>query len=457
MALDADSPTDRLPVTVTPPAEPLGFWASYRAARRNLIELIPEAAYREPVLSGGRGAGWIMVQDPVWLEHILKTREPDYPKSDVTIRILRPREGDSLFTSEGREWRFQHRAMTPVFQHRMLRALAPVMTEAAEAAAERMRRAARADPVVDVYPEMVAATADVITDTALSGRESLDREGLTRGVTTFVEGVGRVSLLDILGAPNWIPRPAKLLDRNGPAMDRLMDGVIAARLARGPGEAPDLLDMLIAAEDPEDGRRMDRVELRNNLLAFIVAGHETTALALAWALYLLAFDPSVQARARAEAAIRGRGAGAEQLAAMPLVRRVIEEALRLYPPAGFLTRTARAEDEIAGRPVRPGATVILPVYALHRHRLLWERPDAFDPDRFSPERSQGRSRYAFLPFGAGPRICIGMGFAMMEAQIILATLLTRFEIAPEPGREPRPRMLLTLRPAGGMPLRLRPL
>jgi len=455
MPLDRDR-DPALPVTVDAPSRPLGLWASYRTARRNVLELIPEQAYREPILSGGRGAGWIMIQDPPWIEHVLKTREPDYPKSPVAKRIMRPREGENLLTLEGADWRWQHRAMTPMFQRRAIEAQAPAMSRAAGAAADRI--AAGSGGPVDVYPEMVAATCDVICDVALSGREALDRQAITDGITAFIRDVARVSILDILGAPQWVPRPGRLLNRSGARIDAMMDAIIARRRARGPSEPMDLLDHLLAAEDPETGQRMSDVELRNNLLAFIAAGHETTALALTWALYLLAHDTatggSVQARAAAEAraALGDRAAGAGDLPALGLVRQVVNEALRLYPPAGFMTRSARAEDEIAGRPVRPGTTVILPVYALHRHALLWDRPDAFDPDRFSAEAAKGRDRYAFLPFGAGPRVCLGQQFALIEAQIILATLLARLDFRLPEGFRPDPRMWFTLRPGTGMPL-----
>ena len=198
---------------------------------------------------------------------------------------------------------------------------------------------------------------------------------------------------------------------------------------------------------------MTRSELRDNLLTFILAGHETTALTLAWALYLCAFDPVVQERAaeEARAALGERAATAADLGALPQTMRIVNEALRLYPSAAFLSRTAQAPDTLCDRQVQPGDTVMLPIYALHRHHLLWDRPDVFDPDRFLAPPD----RYAFLPFGAGPRICIGASFALQEAAIILSTLLARFHFDPIPGREPQPRMILTLRPQGGVWLTVR--
>jgi cytochrome P450 len=239
-------------------------------------------------------------------------------------------------------------------------------------------------------------------------------------------------------------------------MDAMMDRIVAARRRRGAGAPPDVLDMMIAARDPGTGAPLSRLELRNNMLGFIIAGHETTALALTWALYLLAFDAAVQRRARAAAqdGLGDRAATAEDVPRLGYIRQVLDEAMRLYPPASVLSRTAKDHDMLHGRMIRPGKTVMVPVYALHRHRLLWDDPDAFDPGRFAPEAAKRRHRFAYIPFGAGPRICIGLQFALTEAVIVLATLLARFEFRLVPGFAPKPELALTLRPATGMPLRV---
>jgi cytochrome P450 len=196
--------------------------------------------------------------------------------------------------------------------------------------------------------------------------------------------------------------------------------------------------------------------LRDNLLTFIVAGHETTALTLAWSLYLVAFDPDVQQRGRSEAqaALQGRAASVADLPKLKYVRQIVDEALRLYPPAAFLSRTARKADTLCGREVRKGDTVMLPIYALHRNHLLWPDPHRFDPDRFADPKAI--DRFAYLPFGDGPRICIGASFALQEAVIILATLLSRFRLSRVPGRDPKPVLILTLRPEGGVWLKVEP-
>jgi cytochrome P450 len=344
--------------------------------------------------------------------------------------------------------------VTPVFQPRNLAALSPVMTAAADAASARL--AAATGGVAEVHAEMVAATFDIICDTALSGRERLDRKRVSSAVTRFIETAGSVSLLDVMGVPQWVPRLNRLDRSDARRMDRMVDGVIAARRRRGAMPQPDLLDLMLNAQDPETGRRHTPAEVRNNLLAFLIAGHETTALALSWSLFLCAFDPAVQARAadEAQAVLGDRAADAADCAKLPYVRQVIDEAMRLYPPAGLLSRGARRGDMLLGRAIEPAETVMVPVWAVHRHRALWDDPDAFDPDRFAPERARARHRYAYLPFGAGPRVCIGMGFALMEATIILATLLARLRFDLLPGQRPLPRMLVTVRPEPGIVLRI---
>ncbi len=436
-----------LPVRVALGRKPLGILGSLAAGRRNVLELVPEIATRAPILSGTTGKRWHMVMDPGALRHILRDRVQDYPKSVVTKLILEPAIGNSLFNAEGKEWLWQRRTAAPVFTHRNIAALGPVMTAAAERASARMTPG-----VVDVYDEMVSATFQVISDVTFSGGEGFDRAAVHRAIETYIAQTAKISLLDILGAPPWVPRPGRMF--SGAAMRQmkaLADQAIARR--RQPLPVPDLLDLLMEGSDPQSGRRMNGDELRDNLLTFIVAGHETTALTLAWSLYLCAHDPAVQERARAEAqAVLGaRAATAADLPALPYIRQIIDEALRLYPPAAFLARTAQKPDEILGREIRRGDTVILPIYALHRHHAHWAAPDAFDPERFAG----GGPRPAWLPFGDGPRICIGAAFAVQEAVIILATLLARHRFALT-ARLPKPVMILTLRPEGGVPLTVTP-
>ncbi|MEO9685226.1 MAG: cytochrome P450 [Tateyamaria sp.] len=445
----------RLPVRVPLVNEPWGMWKSLAMARTNVLRIIPEVATTQPMVSGRTGKRWHMVMDPGAIRQMLLDKLDNYPKSLVTKNLLKPAIGDSLFVAEGAHWRWQRRTAAPVFTHRNMMNLAPIMTAAAERATDRV---ATAGPrAVNFLDEMVTTTFDVIADVTFSGGDTFDRDGVHNAIDDYISEAGKISLFDILGAPDWVPRPGRVM--SGKAMrdmKSVADRAIEDRAARGPGDVPDLLDLLLGGEDPKSGRKMNTAELRDNLLTFIVAGHETTALTLAWSMYLVAFDQDVQdaARAEAQSVLQGRAATGEDVKQLPLIRQIIDEALRLYPPAGVVSRTAMANDVLCGRAIRKGDTVMLPIYALHRSKVLWDDPDAFRPDRFADPKAV--DRYAYLPFGDGPRICIGASFALQEAVIILATMLSRFKVKPVPGRDPEPVMILTLRPDGGVWLTAEP-
>ncbi|MCA0995116.1 cytochrome P450 [Alloyangia pacifica] len=453
---ETQSPAAPAPLPVRAPlvTEPLGILASLRAARRNLLAIIPDLATRTPMVSGRTGARWHMLMEPGAIREVLLERLDDYPKSMVTKNLLRPAIGESMFVAEGAQWRWQRRAAAPAFSARNMSNLGPIMAGAADRAAQRI--AAQQGRAVDLYEEMVTTTFDVISEVTFSGGEAFARDAVHRAIDGYIAEAGRISLFDVLGLPDWVPRPGRMRSAGGlTEMKRVADAAIDDRAARGPREVPDLLDLLLAGEDPETTRRMNTAELRDNLLTFIVAGHETTAITLSWALYLLAFDPEAQERARDEvmAGVSGDTASAAEVAELPYLRRVIDETLRLYPPAGIVSRTAQVPDELCGREIKPGDTVMIPIYALHRSHRLWEDPDAFRPDRFLEKPP----RYAYLPFGDGPRICIGAAFALQEALIVLATLLKRFRFSAVEGRAPEPVMILTLRPEGGVWLEAEPL
>lgn len=428
---------------------------SLKAARRNLLEIIPEIALHQPIVSGRTGARWHMLMDPDSLRRVLRDELDNYPKSNVTKNILRPAIGDSLFVAEGAHWKWQRRAAAPVFTHRNIANLSPVMEAAADRACDRI--GAQTGRAADMLEEMVKTTFEVISDVTFSGDSAFDSDVLQKSFEVYVDSTAKISLLDMLNAPDWVPRPGRMLGSQGiKKMKAMSDSAIEARQRSRAREIPGLLDLLMEGEDPETKRKMNNSELRDNLLAFIVAGHETTALTLAWALYLCAFDQDVQDRVRAEAVsvLKGRTATAGDLPHLTYTRQVIDETLRLYPPAAFLSRSAQKPDTLCGREIRKGDTVALPIYALHRSYELWNDPHAFDPDRFAPGHKIDRFQY--LPFGDGPRVCIGMSFAVQEAVIVLATILSRFRFTRVPGRDPKPVLIVTLRPEGGVWLNVEP-
>ncbi len=419
------------------------------AARRNVLEIIPALSYRQPIVSGEMLMRWHMLADPAGMKHVLLDNLANYPKSEIMKRMLRPAIGNSLFNAEGADWKWQRQAVAPVFTHRNVKALAPAMTATAARTCERL---AACGGRAELVTQMLTATFDVICDVALSGREHFDGETFSAAITDYFRTAGRASLLDFLGLPDWFPRPGKILAAPSVhTMHAMVAAAIQSRRTQAAPPADDLLAHMLEAEDPETGQRMTPDELVFNMQFFIVAGHETTALALAWTLYLLANVPAEQdkARAQAGAVLAGRPAEPQDLAALPLVRQALEEAMRLYPPVGLLARTVVAEDALCGRTMRPGDILFLPIWALHRHELFWDHPAEFRPARFDPAGGSRRDKYQYLPFGAGPRVCVGADFAMMQAQIILASLLQRFRFLPA-GPAPRPVMMMTVRPEPGV-------
>jgi cytochrome P450 len=422
-------------------------------ARRNVLEIIPGLAYRQPIVSGDMLIRWHMLADPGGMKRVMLDNLANYPKSEIMRRMLRPAIGESLFNADGAEWKWQRQAVAPVFTHRNVVALAPAMSATAERVSKKL---AASGGRAEIVSAMLTATFDVICDVALSGRDHFDSATFSRAITQYFQTAGRASLLDFLGFPEWFPRPGELLAGTSVrTMHGMVASAIEARRKDGPSAADDLLDHMLVAEDPETGHRMNPQELIHNMQFFIVAGHETTALAISWALYLLANSPAHQEQAREEvkAQLNGRAASAQDAAAMPFIRQVLEEAMRLYPPVGLLARTVVEKDELCGRTMRPNDTVFLPIWALHRHQMWWEEPERFDPNRFDSVRGPRRDKYQYLPFGAGPRVCVGADFAMMQAQIILATLIGRFRVKPSL-LEPHPVMTMTVRPAPGVFLEL---
>jgi cytochrome P450 len=290
----------------------------------------------------------------------------------------------------------------------------------------------------------------------LPGRSSVDVELMERSITDCLEPTSWIIALGMIGAPRWVPYPALYRARRARNHLHRMLHALISEGGQAPDSRNDLLSLLSNAVDPETGKSMDAIDLRNNLLTFITAGHETTALALTltWTFYLLSLHPEVERRVRQEidSVTGGAPLYAEHIDALAYTGRVIQEAMRLYPPAPLIVREARQDVGLGQEHIRAGTTIYIPVYALHRNEKLWHEPDRFDPARFEPEAVKARERFAYLPFGAGPRICIGQSFAQMEATVVLASLLSSFRLRLQAGHRPEPRLRVTLRPAGDMPM-----
>jgi cytochrome P450 len=312
---------------------------------------------------------------------------------------------------------------------------------------------ARSGRTFDVASDVMHLTLDIISRSMFSsdvGDVGGDVEGAVK--VTLAHSMRRSQAYFQL--PLWLPLPNHrrfLVARR--TLDRIVYGFIQGRRRSGV-DSGDLLSMLLATHDEETGEGMSDEQIRDEVMTIFLAGHETTALALTWTFYLLSTHPDVAHRHREEVGkvLSGRAPTVDDLPRLPFNRMVVDEAMRLYPPAWIFARMPVSDDVVGGYHLPRGVNVFLSSYITHRHPEFWENPEGFDPERFSPERSAGRPRYAYFPFGGGPRQCIGNNFALMEAQLILATIVQRFRLDLEPGYRPVPKPMITLRVRDGMPM-----
>ena len=430
---------------------------------KNPIAAFGARAYREPyTYARSRLRHFLMVCDPEGAKHVLLDNAANYVKSDQVQRQLRPALGNGLVTAEGQSWRFQRRTAAPMFQARCIAALAPQMAEATSAMLSRWRTLP-AGAEIDASDEMMRLTYDIISRTMFSNDVKMDYRAMSRALSSYFENVGRVDFAGALGLPDWVPTPRRL--RALPALRffrREMHALIERRrkvLRENPDNAPqDLLTLLLTTRDPEGGALFGEDEVYDNVLTFIFAGHETTANALAWTFYLLSQYPEWEDRLarEVEQVLGERLAGADDVAKLATTRMVLEEAMRLYPPAPLMARDAIGADTVGGIAIEPKTFVLVPIWVIQRHKRLWENPDVFDPERFAPGRREKIHRFAYMPFGGGPRICIGMGFTMQEAAIILSMIAREFRLVLKAGHPVVPMARITLRPLHGLKMNLYP-
>jgi cytochrome P450 len=459
--MSAASTSSRLFVPPYPrrPTRPRGSLSLLLALQRNPIEVWWEGDFERPVSIGRTIFGLrAAAHDPAAVRRVFLDNSANYRKDDLQLRILRPGLGNGLLTAEGEDWRFQRRALAPLFSPRQTAEFAPAVHRVGRAAVERMGRR-RDGAVADVGALMSRLALEVLEQTLFSQGLGRDPSGFQRAVSSYFETIGRIDPLDLLGAPAFVPRLRRRRGRGAlEFFDAAVDAIIDKRreLLNEGGEAPrDLLTLLLSAKDPEDGRAIAEADVRANIVTFINAGHETTANALTWSLFLLSQSPEWRARAEADADQGFNADGTVALERCEILRAVFEEALRLYPPAAMLARQATADDELAGMRIPAGAVVTISPYVLHRRRGLWDNPDAFDPSRFLGEQRDRIDRFAYIPFGAGPRVCIGMAFAMQEGIILLAHFLRSFRFELVKGHEVMPIQRVTLRPRNGMKMHVK--
>ena len=404
-----------------------------------------------------------LVNDPAVIEHVLKDNARNYTKGPSYERF-RAFIGNGLLTSEGELWRRQRRLVQPLFHHESIARFTAVVAELASELLGEWEGHARAGAPVDVAADLMRLSLAVVGRTLLgsdpSARAAVVRDAIAEILRKSDEQLNSwLRLLDVVlplrrhiayAIEGRLPTASNRRFRRAVAtLDEIVLDLIRRR-RREPGPAgPDLLTLLMEARDAEVQEGMTDGQLRDEVMTILLAGHETTATALAWSLYLLDRHPGVEARVRSEiaGAIGGRTPGFADLARLPYTRRVLDEVLRLYPPFWRFGRHAIEDDAIAGHRIPAGCAVLLSPYLTHRHPAYWEHAEQFDPDRFLAEAAPGRPRFAYFPFGGGPRTCIGSAFAVMEVLTILVVALQRFRLRLVPGHpvEPEPRISLRLR------------
>lgn len=397
-----------------------------------------------------------IINEPNAIRYVVLDNAANYTKSEVGRRLLEPGLGRGLLTSEGETWRRHRRIMAPAFDPRSVAGYAPIMTSVTEDLLEKWD--ALAEPrELDVAAAMMQLTLHIISQAMFSSDSDEIVNVIESGVNKY-QTIVRPSLLDLLHFPLWLARLLAPQPTEGifDEFDRKVDRLLTERGREPDAEPKDLLARLIAARDSETGGGMTPKEVRDQVVTIFMAGHETTSLALSWTWYLLSQHPAVEAKLHAELAemLEGRTPANEDVANLRYTRMVVEESMRLFPPAHTFGRQPIADDEILGRHIPADAEVLILPWLVHRKPSLWEDPERFDPERFAPERAAARPRFAYIPFGAGARICIGAAFAMTEAVLILATIAQRYRLRLVPGHPVEPQGLITLRPRYGLRMTL---
>jgi cytochrome P450 len=390
-----------------------------------------------------------LLSDPADVKHVLQDNARNYHKSPLYDR-LRDSLGNGLLTSEDSFWLRQRRLAQPAFHRQRLIAMADVMVACTEQMLERWEHTASSGAPIDVVAEMMSVTQAIIVRTMFSTDLGATAEVVNRTWPIINRRIGETFWSSKLETK--LPLPAnRRFQRALRELDAVVYRIIAERRASRREEA-DLLSMLLSARDEESGAVMTDRQLRDEVMTMLLAGHETTSLALSWTYYLLSQHPTVEQRVAEEVdrVIGDARPGFAQADQLSCTRRVIEESLRLYPPAWGFSRLAMGDDEIHGYHVAKGSIVFLIPFVIHRRPTLWPDPDRFDPERFIRERESARPRFAYIPFGGGPRGCIGNQFAMLEAALIIATVAQRYRIELLPDQAIRPEPLITLRPMPGI-------
>lgn len=423
----------------------------------NPIEAWTQAHFEQPVVRTHLPfADIIVVSDPAAVRRVLSENAQNYRKDRFQKRMLAVLS-NGLLTAEDKQWSAQRRLIAPLFTVKSVKSMAPAMIDAIEELVECWRY--RDGAVLDVAQETTDLALTVLERTIFSDGIAAENNVLRAAMRTYFDALGRIDPFDLFDLPDFVPRLSRFYAR--PAIrivHQAVDNMIAVRelnLKDRKSNPNDMLTLLICARDAKNDCRLTSEEIRANVITFMAAGHESTANAITWTLYLLSRSPEWRERVRAEAAREIGKAPAELFDRLIETRAVVEESLRLYPPLAAVSRTARESDDFSGIRIKAGTMVVISPYVLHRHNFWGKRADQFEPARFLPGSREHIDRYAYLPFGAGTRGCIGSVFALQEATLAVASITQNFDFEMAANHVVWPVHRITLRPQDGLPMLIR--
>lgn len=391
-----------------------------------------------------------LIYHPDSVKHVLQENNRNYNKDVYTYKLFRPFLGQGLLLNDGESWLHQRRLMQPAFHRKRIATYGTIMTGATVDLLERWQSSAQQDSTLDIAQEMMRLTLGIVGQTLFSIDLSDDTNTIGPALSTLLKQLGNYMYAPFPPISVPTPRNRRLLAANR-SLEQVIYRMIAERRQQNI-DTGDLLSMLLSARDEETGQGMNDQQIRDELMTMLLAGHETTANTLTWTWYLLSQHPEVERRFYSEVdeVLGSTIPTIDHLIDLKYTNMVLEEALRLYPPACIFSRKAIADDELQGYPIPANSIILVSPYATQHHPDYWPDPERFDPERFIPERSADRPHYAYFPFSSGPRKCIGSSFAMMEAQLILATIAQRYQLRLVTGHPVEPQMLVTLRPKYGL-------
>lgn len=455
------SPTPRAKTASGPREVPL-LGSSLSLLRDNLGFVMTMAHHYGDVVRYHMGPMLIyQINHPDGVKRILQDHNHNYSKDTFNFPFMRVLLGNGLVMSQGDVWLRQRRLMQPKFHRRAIEHFGAIMTQETLAMLTRWRRHEAGGQPLEVHSEMVRLTLAIVAQALFSARIDEEKDELGEAISFLVEDVAyrfQVPFYPPLSVPT--PRNRRFLWAIA-TLDRTIQRIVDERRAQslsGPedNQEEDLLSLLLYAQDEETGEAMSDKQLRDELMTLLIAGHETTSNLLSWIFYILSKHADVRDRLHSELeqVLGGRVPEASDLGRLSYTRMVLEETLRLYPPAWISNRSSREDDVICGYHIPAKTFIAFSPYVIHRHPHFWPEPQKFDPERFAPGADSQRPKYAYIPFGGGPHLCIGRDFAMMEATLVVATLLQHVDLRLLPGTQVRPQALATLRPRDGLPMLL---